>query len=71
MEILFHFSPCAEACLPTRQVRRSAQVLGSCGKQTAHLLPTFLLRINEVDENCAKQKIPRNPDGKQTGGDKK
>jgi hypothetical protein len=43
-------------------LRRSAQVLGSCGKQTARLLPTFLLRINEVyqkwegEKNCAVSK---------------
>ena len=37
-------------------VRRSAQVLGSSEKQTAQLLPTFLLRINELVENCAEEK---------------
>jgi hypothetical protein len=37
-------------------LRRSEKFLRSFGKQTAHQLPTFLLRINEVDENCAVTK---------------
>jgi hypothetical protein len=37
-------------------MRRSGKFLGSSEKQTAHQLPTFLLRINEVDENCAVTK---------------
>jgi hypothetical protein len=38
-------------------LRRSAQVLGSSGKQTAHLLPTFVLRINEVGQKWEEEKI--------------
>ncbi len=46
---LFYFSG-------EKQMRRSAQFLGSFGKQTAQLLPTFLLTINGLGKKCEKEK---------------
>jgi hypothetical protein len=37
-------------------LRRSAQVLGSSGKQIALQLPTFLLNINHLVESGKKKK---------------
>ncbi len=53
----FYFSGCARGLPAGRQVRRSGKFLRSFGKLWEAVLPTFLLRINEVDENCAVEKI--------------
>jgi len=39
-----------------KQVRRSAQFLRSFGKQWEAELPTFLLKINELDKNTKRRK---------------
>jgi hypothetical protein len=53
------------------RVRKGAQVLRSFGKQWEAVLPTFLLRINEVDENCAVEKncaVSKHKTGIRLGG---
>jgi hypothetical protein len=42
-------------------LRRSGKFLRSFGKQWEAVLPTFLLRINEVGPNCAEEKNAQFP----------
>jgi hypothetical protein len=54
LQIYFTFHACPECIRDAHQVRRSAQVLRSFGKQTAHPLLTFLLIIKQIFKNEKK-----------------